>query len=223
MIWDGLIGNGLTRSERLIGRRFKDPFSNAWLYSRGMNLTAGTSYTISYYARKYDNAGTASVNNLKSTIGTAANSASQTTTLGTHAPLTNLTYAQQTYTYTPPTTGVYYLAFNCYSPAHTTANNGYSLVDNVTVINPLAVESFNSGNKFSVLPNPAKDIVTITNKENLSITEVVVLDLNGKVLKNVKYSSVSDAQLNVSDLSSGIYIMNIVSDKNIETKKLIKE
>ena len=42
-------------------------------------------------------------------------------------------------------------------------------------------------------------------------------------MKNVKFDGVSETQISVSDLSTGIYMMKIVSDKGITTKKVIKE
>jgi len=47
-------------------------------------------------------------------------------------------------------------------------------------------------------------------------------DLNGRVVKQNSYSNVSEVQVNISDLASGVYMMNIKSDKGSVTKKIIK-
>ena len=75
---------------------------------------------------------------------------------------------------------------------------------------------------FSVSPNPANDFVTISNSENISVNSISMTDLNGRVVKQNSYSNVSEVQVNISDLASGVYMMNIKSDKGTVTKKIIK-
>jgi len=75
---------------------------------------------------------------------------------------------------------------------------------------------------FSVSPNPANDFVTISNSENISVNSISMTDLNGRVVKQNSYSNVSEVQVNISDLASGVYMMNIKSDKGSVTKKIIK-
>lgn len=76
--------------------------------------------------------------------------------------------------------------------------------------------------KLSVSPNPANDIVTISNGENIFINSVEVVDLNGRVVKMSKYDGVAEAKINISDLSSGLYMMNVSSDKGSVVRKIIK-
>jgi hypothetical protein len=75
---------------------------------------------------------------------------------------------------------------------------------------------------FSVSPNPAKDLITISNTENISVNSISITDLNGRIVKQNTYSNVTNVQVNISDLSSGVYMMNITSDKGSVTKKIIK-
>jgi Secretion system C-terminal sorting domain len=76
--------------------------------------------------------------------------------------------------------------------------------------------------KFSISPNPANDFVNISNSENIKVSSVKITDLNGRVVKQSSFDSVSDIKMNVSDLSSGIYMMNINSNEGSVTKKIIK-
>jgi Secretion system C-terminal sorting domain len=76
--------------------------------------------------------------------------------------------------------------------------------------------------KFSISPNPANDFVAISNSENIKVSSVKITDLNGRVVKQSTFDSVSDISINVSDLSSGIYMMNINSNEGSVTKKIIK-
>jgi len=75
---------------------------------------------------------------------------------------------------------------------------------------------------FSVFPNPANDFVTISNADNISVKAISITDLNGRVVKQNTYSNVTNVQVNVSDLASGVYMMSISSDKGSVTKKIIK-
>ena len=85
----------------------------------------------------------------------------------------------------------------------------------------LKVDSFD-GSIFSISPNPANDFVNISNSDNIKVSSVKITDLNGRVVKQNNFDSVSDIKINVSDLSSGIYMMNINSNEGSVTKKIIK-
>jgi hypothetical protein len=76
--------------------------------------------------------------------------------------------------------------------------------------------------KFSVSPNPANNVINITNADNMLVNGVTVTDLNGRTVKNVSFEGVASAQVNVSDLASGMYILNVTSDKGTATKKFVK-
>ncbi|MEQ3690833.1 MAG: T9SS type A sorting domain-containing protein [Flavobacterium sp.] len=47
------------------------------------------------------------------------------------------------------------------------------------------------------------------------------MDINGRIVKQVS-SSTSLTSINVSDLNSGIYFVNIETDEGKSTKKIIK-
>lgn len=86
----------------------------------------------------------------------------------------------------------------------------------------LSTEDFNKS-KFSVYPNPANDVVTISNAANATIDAVTVSDLNGRTVKSVKLNGETTAQVNIADLSAGVYMMNISSDQGTSTKKIVKK
>ncbi len=74
---------------------------------------------------------------------------------------------------------------------------------------------------FSVYPNPANDVVNISNSTSAIISNVEMTDLNGRVVKNVTLNA-TEGQINISDLSTGVYMMNVSSDQGTSTKKIIK-
>lgn len=189
------------------------------LYSRGINLVANQPATVSYYVRNYLGTGATGSASYQLTVGNAQTVAAQTTVLATEAAIANTTFALKTFTYTPTTTGVYYFSFLNNSPLN--ANVQALIVDTFSVSQVLSTSEF-IASKFSVSPNPANDFITVSNSENIIVNRISITDLNGRVVKQNSYENVSNIQVNVSDLSSGVYMMNITSDKGSVTKKIIK-
>lgn len=92
--------------------------ANTWLITPGQTLTAGTSYTLTFWYRVSEDAAGVYDEKMKVTVGTAATVAAQTTTLWDNngaASLTNTTWEQGTISYTPTSNGTYYFGFNGYS------------------------------------------------------------------------------------------------------------
>ena len=94
------------------------------------------------------------------------------------------------------------------------------LLDNVAISADatLSSDSFALENQVKVYPNPASTNLTISNLDKISIKNVTLINLLGKeVLK-----SQNTENLNVSQLSRGIYILKIESTSNkIINKKVI--
>ena len=198
--------------------------SSAIVYSRGVNLVAGSPVTVTYYDRVYLSATAPSVTSSTYTLsyGSDQTAASQTNTLAT-VTASNTAYGLKTYSFTPTNSGVYYFSFLNTTDANTTASTTEALlIDNFTVSQTLSNNTVLE-TKFSTYPNPTKDIINITNSTQATMSSIEITDTNGRIVKNVKLSDVSEAQINVADLSVGVYMMKIVSDKGILTKKVIKE
>jgi hypothetical protein len=193
--------------------------SSGRMYSRGINLAANEVATITYYVRNYLGTGATGSASYKLTVGNAQTTASQTTILATETSIANTTFALKTFTFTPTTSGVYYFSFLNNSPVN--ALTQALIVDTFSVSQTLNNTEF-LDSKFSVSPNPANDFIIVTNSDNILVNGISITDLNGRVVKQNSYSNVSDIQLNVSDLASGMYMMNITSDKGSVTKKIVK-
>lgn len=102
--------------------------------------------------------------------------------------------------------------------ANVNPNQALYVVEGVT----LAANSFNN-NVFAIYPIPAKNILNIQLKDNLSVTlkSAAVYDLTGKI---VLETSVLNQPINVEKLATGTYILSIsdTNDRNY-TQKFIKE
>ena len=75
----------------------------------------------------------------------------------------------------------------------------------------------NPENTISLHPNPAKNVLNIT--ANQSVDNVLIYNLQGQLMLN----SINKNQINVENLPTGHYIININSGGLIQTNKFIKE
>lgn len=93
-------------------------------------------------------------------------------------------------------------------------------VDDIVVSGTLSTNEF-LVSQFSITPNPANDFVTFSNTSNLNVKTVTISDMTGKVVR-ILDASMLDSKINISDLSSGAYFVNINTDTNKIVKKIIK-
>ncbi len=107
------------------------------------------------------------------------------------------------------------------------ATNGTAPYDTWTVLGnhyydqncALSIEKFVNDN-FKIYPNPATEYVSIEQKETKDVTlqSVQILDSSGKWIKSVKDNF---NQIDVSNLSKGMYLFVIQTDKGNKTEKII--
>src|SRR5690554_156437 len=93
-----------------------------------------------------------------------------------------------------------------------------SAVDTV----PLSVQDFIT-NKFNVFPNPASNVVTITNNENISVEQIQVFDISGKTVKTQQFNNENQVQLNIEELASGTYMLHIQTNEGMAVKKIVRK
>jgi hypothetical protein len=86
-----------------------------------------------------------------------------------------------------------------------------------TLANPVDL----SQNIFSVYPNPANNVVNVANAGNIEAVNIV--DINGRVVKKQTFAGETTVQLDITDLASGVYMMNITSEGSVTTKKIVKQ
>jgi len=83
----------------------------------------------------------------------------------------------------------------------------------------LSSEDFSEVSMFSVYPNPANDFISIKNDQNLPIDFISIIDLTGKKVFEQKENTGS---INVQQLESGLYIIQITSEGKNYQNKFIK-
>jgi uncharacterized repeat protein (TIGR01451 family) len=79
----------------------------------------------------------------------------------------------------------------------------------------------NDANKFTIYPNPTTGLLNI--EGNKMIDKLTLIDINGRILKEFPFDTpTSVAQLDITDLTRGIYFLKISSDQVNVNMKIIK-
>jgi len=73
-----------------------------------------------------------------------------------------------------------------------------------------------------VFPNPVNEVINIAAK-GTAIEKIIIVDMNGRIVKEAVFKGISDIQMDLSELSKGIYMMSISSDKGSVVKKVVKK
>ena len=91
-------------------------------------------------------------------------------------------------------------------------------VDNIEIANsPVDIEEVDE-NGLAIFPNPVKDVLNINYDK--AISQIDVYDVNGKLVKT--FTTVGSS-INVSDLSDGVYMLNIQTEEGLVVRKIVKE
>lgn len=186
--------------------------ADAWFFTRGINLTAGTSYTLYY---RYGNNSPYFTEKLKVKYGTTATIAAMTETLADHPVVTGGVGTNNQVQFTPVSTGVYYFGFNAYSDAY-----DYRLyLDDIMVTQTLSVGDFDLS-ALSYYPNPVKDVLNLSYVAD--IDAVVLYNLLGQEVFRGMINS-KEAHIDMASLPSGAYLVKIKAENQERTIRVVKQ
>ena len=185
----------------------------AWYFTQALELTGGSEYVISY---KYGNNSAENfVESMQVLYGTAASAAGMTEEIADHPAINTGMATTNEVTFTPAETGAYYFGFVAYS----SADQGELYLDNIAVEASLSTPGSNLAS-FTYYPNPVKDVLHLS--YSTSISNVTVFNLLGqKILERTLNGKT--AEVDLSGLSSGSYVVKVTADDMIKTIKVIKE
>lgn len=187
--------------------------ANAWYFTQGLELTGGVEYTLSY---KYGNNSSDNyTESMQVMYGDQPTATSMTIELADNSEINTGTAMVNEIAFTPEQTGAYYFGFLAYSAA----GQGNLFLDNITVSTPLGTPEI-STNYLSYYPNPVKDILTISNTEE--ITSVSIFNILGQKVLETSLNA-REAKIDMSNLSTGSYIAKVMVNDQIKTIKLIKD
>lgn len=84
----------------------------------------------------------------------------------------------------------------------------------------LAVNPFNFNFTFETYPNPATDRLTIYSNELTGVFTISILDMNGKVIMSQQGNAVRNTMVDVSQLPTGIYHLQLNTNGKSMTKQI---
>jgi len=94
----------------------------------------------------------------------------------------------------------------------------------LTVESILGVDESALNNAISMYPNPAQSQVIIANSSNIALEKVMMYDVTGKLVNTVDLRGMQGEQvIDIDNLQSGMYMVQIQGEKASITKRLIKE
>lgn len=106
------------------------------------------------------------------------------------------------------------------------ANNNFAKLStsefpiNLTKNAPVGMRELNLQNFVKVFPNPAKDMVKVSmDLGKAPIQSVQIMDLMGREISSFNNINAHQTELNTSNLTPGIYIINVVNNQGAFTSK----
>ncbi len=77
--------------------------------------------------------------------------------------------------------------------------------------------------QFVIYPNPANSVLFIKSENGLGNSKIVITDILGKTIIEKEISDLYQTSINIDELTSGVYLLQIKNDKGFVTKKFIKQ
>lgn len=196
---------------------------NDWLFSPALALNAGTTYNISYAFNGADATNPANENLTSYIVDTPgagfvfSQQIATNTGILQQGDFANLEVEAYTAsgTFTAPSTGNYYVAFNATSPA----NSAFLLLFNVTVEASLSTNDLTNG-KVRMFPNPVASELSIVAQD--AVDTVEIYNMLGQVVASQSFTS-NDVRMNISNLTAGAYTVKVTSAGNAQTMKIVKQ
>jgi hypothetical protein len=92
---------------------------------------------------------------------------------------------------------------------------------NFTIESSLGTDDVNQKDAIIISPNPSQGIITIDFDKTPTKAQINVLDISGRKVYSNNLTSVKTQQVNLSNLTNGVYIVSLEVDGKTHTKKLI--
>jgi len=190
------------------------PANDDWLISPSITL-GSTGNELTFWAKSCDNA--YPDEEFQVFVSTTTTAIASFTAIGALETTAFGAYAEYTYDLSAYDGQAIFVGIRCTSPDQF----GFMLDDFKVTTTGLGIND-TLANKFSTYPNPSSNVVNISNNYDIQFTEVNITDINGRTVKSLKVNNLSEVQMNVSELNSGVYFMNIATDSGKVVKKFIK-
>ncbi len=88
----------------------------------------------------------------------------------------------------------------------------------------LSLDNVSLENEISLYPNPTRGAITINNSGQIPLTQIVISDINGRILQTLEVSSSSlETKINLDNYTSGIYFARISTENGNVVKRIVKQ
>ena len=203
-----------------------------WFFVKGLQMSAGTTYQLQF---KYRVSSATLPEALEAKIGMAASPAWQTNTLFTNTNITTTTYATtvagggagQVLSFSPTTSGNYYIGFHAISAA----NKSYLFVDDIQVLTSIATATKSSvapGFRAEASPVPFGQQLTLSlTTPQAGPLQLTIHDAVGRVVRQhsttVPAGASSLAVPEAGTLPAGIYLLTLRQGGNTQVVRVAHE
>lgn len=105
-------------------------------------------------------------------------------------------------------------------------NTFYNLTTKPNCLNPITigVNEILKQNDFSIFPNPATESITIKiNTEGISKISYEIIDVLGKTIIKNEVTDLTNININISNIKSGVYFIKLQVNNSTVTKKFVKQ
>ncbi|MDB9755282.1 T9SS type A sorting domain-containing protein, partial [Winogradskyella sp.] len=89
-------------------------------------------------------------------------------------------------------------------------------------VNSLSIGELDSALQVSLYPNPVEDNLTVILGNNYNDIQLEIYSLTGQLLRKINESNRLEFKVNISDLSSGMYIVKLNAAGKIYTSRILK-
>lgn len=89
--------------------------------------------------------------------------------------------------------------------------------------NTLSIATNELTNTLELFPNPTNSLITVKTEKGTSVQQIEIYDLTGRLLKTVHtINSEETIRIDISSLHAASYLVKVITDNGLITKKLIK-
>ena len=99
---------------------------------------------------------------------------------------------------------------------HNCTDNFRLNIDDIHVGNTLGIENAENEANVAIYPNPVRNMLNI---EGNNVKNVEVIDMDGRVV----LTNDRAGQIDMSNLSDGVYMVRVMSENGVSTKKIVKK
>ena len=136
-----------------------------------------------------------------------------------HSPITNATNKMLEITdVSSSDNGVYYCRVT------NTVVTGLTIqTENVTITydSALSLEDEQLAKAIKLYPNPTNGIINLNLSSNNSLKKIDVFSMLGKKVMSI--NSITQKSIDISNLPSGMYMLNFITEKGKVTKRIVKK